>query len=170
MFNMRMGIPEIKNFWAALETKIKDHTAKKNEIALFKKLVSCFKKLSSDPKYPGLCTHDIEALTKRYGKKVWESYLENNKPAAGRIFWVYGPNKSDITIIGLEPHPNDKKDAYRKITLSATDKSNVNNEYHKFKADARSSRTPFNELLDGHADGMLIVIQYNFNLYHYEVY
>ena len=128
MFNMRMGIPEMKELWESLETKIKDHTAKKNEIALFKKLVSWFKKFSSDPRYPGLCTHGIEALTKRYGKKVWESYLENNKPAAGRIFWVYGPNKSDITIIGLEPHPNDKKDAYRKITLSATDKSNVNNE------------------------------------------
>ncbi|WP_231364260.1 hypothetical protein [Treponema socranskii] len=56
-------------------------------------------------------------------KDFWESYLENNKPAAGRIFWVYDPNKSDITIIGLEPHPNDKKDAYRKITLSAMDKS-----------------------------------------------
>ena len=56
-------------------------------------------------------------------KDFWESYLENNKPADGRIFWVYGPNKSDITIIGLEPHPNDKKDAYRKITLSAMDKS-----------------------------------------------
>ena len=56
-------------------------------------------------------------------KDFWESYLENNKPAAGRIFWVYGPNKSDITIIGLEPHPNDKKDAYRKMTLSAMNKS-----------------------------------------------
>ncbi|MGI5123088.1 hypothetical protein H0R97_01305 [Treponema socranskii] len=56
-------------------------------------------------------------------KDFWELYLENNKPAAGRIFWVYDPNKSDITIIGLEPHPNDKKDAYRKITLSAMDKS-----------------------------------------------
>ena len=111
MFNMRMGIPEMKELWESLETKIKDHTAKKNEIALFKKLVSWFKKLLSDPRYPGLCTHGIEALTKRYGKKVRESYLENNKPASGRIFWVYGQNKSDITIIGLEPHPNDKKDA-----------------------------------------------------------
>ncbi len=36
-----------------------------------------------------------------------------------RIFWVYGPNQQDITIIGLEPHPNDKKDAYDKITLSS---------------------------------------------------
>lgn len=63
---------------------------------------------------------DREALTRRYKQKVWQSYLENNKPATGRIFWVYGPNKSDITIIGLEPHPNDKKDAYQKITLSAS--------------------------------------------------
>lgn len=119
MFNIRMGIPEMKELWESLETKVKAQAANKNELLLFKKLVSCFKKLSADPKYPGLCTHDIEVLTRRYKQKVWQSYLENNKPAAGRIFWVYGPNKSDITIIGLEPHPNDKKDAYQKITLSA---------------------------------------------------
>ena len=127
MFNIRMGIPEMREYWNGLEKNIKAHVAKKHEVMLFKKLVNCFKKLSSDPKYPGLCTHDIEALTKRYGKKVWQSYLENRKPAAGRIFWVYGPNKSDITIIGLEPHPNDKKDAYRKVTLSSTDKGNEGN-------------------------------------------
>ena len=64
-------------------------------------------------------------MTKRYGIKVWQSYLENNKPAAGRVFWVYGPNKSDITIIGLEPHPNDKKNAYQKITLSSKPEDSV---------------------------------------------
>ena len=61
MFNIRMGIPEMKQFWDDLEKKIKDHIAKKNEVILFKKLLNCFRKLSSDPKYPGLCTHDIEA-------------------------------------------------------------------------------------------------------------
>jgi len=51
--------------------------------------------------------------------KVWESYLENNVPAAGRIFWVYGPEKEDITIIGIEPHPEDKKSSgYNKVSLS----------------------------------------------------
>ena len=142
MFNIRMGIPEMKKFWEDLEKKVNDSTAKKNEIALFKKLINCFKKLSSDPKYPGLCTHDIEALTKRYGKKVWESYLENNKPAAGRIFWVYDPKKSDITIIGFEPHPNDKKDAYRKITLSCTDKNNVNKDARRRLHDAKPKGAP----------------------------
>jgi hypothetical protein len=50
--------------------------------------------------------------------KVWQSYLENNKSAAGRLFWVYGPDKEDITIIGIEPHPEDKKNGYTKIKLS----------------------------------------------------
>lgn len=51
--------------------------------------------------------------------KVWQSYLENRPPAAGRIFLVYGPNRGDITIIGIEPHPNDKSNAYDTITLSS---------------------------------------------------
>lgn len=51
--------------------------------------------------------------------KVWESYLENNRSGARRMFWVYGPNKEDITIIGLEPHPEDSKNgAYDRIILS----------------------------------------------------
>ena len=63
MFNIRMGIPETKEFWENLEKKIKVHTVKKNEVILFKKLVGCFKKLSFDRKYLGLYTHDIDALT-----------------------------------------------------------------------------------------------------------
>ena len=36
-----------------------------------------------------------------------------------RMYWVYGPNRQDITIIGLEPHPEDKKNgAYDKVSLS----------------------------------------------------
>ena len=122
MFKIRMGIPEMKQIWENLEKKYNSNTLSKTETELFKKLINCFKKLSNDPHYPGLQPHEIESLTRRYKIKVWESYLENNKPAAGRIFWVYGPNRGDITIIGLEPHPNDKKNAYNKITLSSIEK------------------------------------------------
>ena len=78
--------------------------------------------LAENPRYPGLHSHEITALTARYGQRVWESYLENDTPKAGRIFWCYGPNQGDITIIGLEPHPDDKSNAYRKVTLSSTGK------------------------------------------------
>lgn len=50
---------------------------------------------------------------------VWQSHIESNKPSAGRIYWVYGPDKQDVTIIGLKPHPEDKKKAgYKKVKLS----------------------------------------------------
>ena len=36
-----------------------------------------------------------------------------------RMFWVYGPDQKEITIIELEPHPEDKKNgAYDRIKLS----------------------------------------------------
>lgn len=123
MFNIKLGIPEMKLLWDDLCKKNSDNTASKDEQQLYKKLGKAFLLLSNNPRYPGLCSHDIEDLSKRYGVKVWESYLENKTPGAGRIFWVYGPDRMDITIIGIEPHPNDKKDAYDKITLSLMNKT-----------------------------------------------
>ena len=75
--------------------------------------------MSADPGYPSLQTHEIEPLSRRYGMKVWQSYLENKTSGAMRMYWVYGPDQKDITIIGLEPHPEDKKNgAYDRISLS----------------------------------------------------
>lgn len=69
--------------------------------------------------YPALHSHEIPELSKRAGRKVWQSYLENRVSKAKRMYWVYGPNKNEITIIALEPHPEDKKNgAYSKIELS----------------------------------------------------
>ena len=123
-FEIRMGVPEMDEFWNNLCEKSRNGTLKGKENLLFKKLVKTLKFLKQDPKYPGLHTHDISQLSKRYGIKVWQSYIENNTPSAGRIFWVYGPERSDITIIGIEPHPEDKKDGYEKIRLSSMDENN----------------------------------------------
>jgi hypothetical protein len=69
--------------------------------------------------HPGLNTHDISDLTRRYGRKVFQSYLENNTPSAARMYWVYGPEDGQLTVIGLEPHPEDKKNrAYDRVRLS----------------------------------------------------
>lgn len=119
MYDIHMGIPEMMEFWNNLCARITNKSATKDEIALYKKLGKTLKLLSGNPRHPGLESHEISSLSKRYGVKVWESYLENKTPAAGRLFWVYGPNRGDITIIGLEPHPNDKSNAYNKITLSS---------------------------------------------------
>jgi hypothetical protein len=118
-YKIRMGLPEMEEYWNKLCKKSQDEELKGNDKKLFKKLVKALKFLQNDPKYPGLRTHEISQLSKRYGIKVWQSYLENNTPSAGRLFWVYGPNKNEITIIGIEPHPEDKKDGYDRIRLSS---------------------------------------------------
>jgi hypothetical protein len=119
MFTIRMGIPEMEEFWEELETKVDTGIATKDEIKLYKKIGKALVLLAKDPRYPRLNSHEISSLSVRYGQKVWESYLENRTPAAGRIFWTYGPGQGDITIVAIEPHPNDKTNAYKKITLSA---------------------------------------------------
>ena len=120
MYKIRLGVPEMKDFWDNLCQKVKSGDANKDEMKLYKKVGKAMKLLATDPRHPGLESHEISSLSKRYGMKVWESYLENKTPGAGRIFWVYGPNRGDLTIIGLEPHPNDKVKSYDKVTLSAT--------------------------------------------------
>ena len=119
MFDIWFGIPEIRDFWLKLNTKISDGTATKGDIKLYKKFKKFIKLLATNPKHNSLNSHVIEILSRRYGRKVWESYLENKRPAAGRVFWVYYPPGS-ITIIGIEPHPDDTKHSYEKITLSAS--------------------------------------------------
>ena len=119
MFNIRMGIPEMEALWNKLQTGHRNGKNSKKDEELYMKWGSALKKLSVDPMYPSLHTHEIEALSRRYGMKVWQSYLENKTSKARRMYWVYGPDQKDITIIGLEPHPEDAKNgAYDRINLS----------------------------------------------------
>ena len=118
-FNIRMGIPEMEELWQRLQRNYRNNSISKEDKILYKKWGQALKHLSINPKYPGLESHDIDELTMRYGIKVWQSYLENKNSKARRMFWVYGPDKQDITIIGLDPHPESKKNgAYNRIELS----------------------------------------------------
>ena len=114
-----MGIPEMLDYWESLQSRFYSGTANKDEIKIYKLLSKTLRLISKDPRYPSLHTHEISELSARYGVKVFQSYCENRNPRAMRVFWVYGPLKECITIIGLEPHPNDaKSNAYSKIRLS----------------------------------------------------
>jgi hypothetical protein len=124
-FIVRMGVPDMQEYWNDMRRRAQEDRLDKEEKKLWKKLAKAVLYLSSNPRHTGLQTHEIDDLSRRYGRivrrpcKIWQSYLENNTPAAGRLFWVYGPGKGEITVVGLEPHPEDKKKAgYAKVTLS----------------------------------------------------
>lgn len=118
-FSIRMGIPEMDYYWQDMCGREAKGDLDKGEAKTFKKLLKSFYHLSINPRHQGLNSHEIDALSRLAGFKVWESYIENHTPAAGRIFWAYGPGKSEISILGFEPHPEDKKKAgYAKVSLS----------------------------------------------------
>lgn len=118
-FSIEMGVPEMEALWAGLMARESKGTLAGDERQLLKKLQKTLPLLAANPRHPGLNSHEIADLSARFGTKVWQSYLENRKPAAGRLFWIYGPAKGVITIVGLEPHPESGKRAgYAKVRLS----------------------------------------------------
>ena len=118
-----MGVPEMDEYWSRLHAGADTGQLTADEAKLHKKWGKAMALLAGDPRHPGLHSHEIEALSRRYGVKVFQSYLENKTPKAARMYWVYGPRKGEITVIGLEPHPEDQKNAgYAKVKLSALGK------------------------------------------------
>ncbi len=61
--------------------------------------------LETNPRHPELNTHKFSSLKGPHGEEVFEAYAENKTPAAWRIFWYYGPEKKQITILAITPHP-----------------------------------------------------------------
>jgi hypothetical protein len=118
-FNIRMGLPEMEALWNDFSNRKQQGKLDKDEEKFFKKLVKSLGYLAENPRHNSLASHEIDDLTRKYGFKIFQSYLENNTPSAGRMFWAYGPDKRDITVLAIEPHPEDqKRGAYQRIKLS----------------------------------------------------
>jgi hypothetical protein len=61
--------------------------------------------LQTNPRHPSLNTHKYTSLHGPNNEEIFEAYAENHTPGAYRIFWYYGPDKKEITIIAITPHP-----------------------------------------------------------------
>src|SRR5258708_30011723 len=105
IFQIFMGVPEMDALWKEFMGKAQRHELARDEREFFDKWSKALHYLSQNPKHPGLQTHEINDLSRKFGVKVWQSYLENNTPGAGRIFWAYGPGRQQITILAVERHP-----------------------------------------------------------------
>lgn len=68
--------------------------------------------LETDLRHPSLQTHKFRSLQGPKGEEVFEAYAQNQTPAAYRIFFYYGPDRSEgklripvLTILAVTPHP-----------------------------------------------------------------
>lgn len=87
------------------EKKQKSKSSKQE--GLFKQVQKTLRHLRENPRHPGLETHPYSSLEHPWdsSQKVFEAYAQNNTPAAYRVFWCYGPDKKQITIITITAHP-----------------------------------------------------------------
>lgn len=93
---------------ASLQKRQKDHKTKSSPVeGLFKQTHKTICLLSENPRHPALNTHQYSSIPNPYrsGEKVFEAYIQNKTPGAYRVFWCYGTQNKEITIIAITPHP-----------------------------------------------------------------
>lgn len=64
-------------------------------------------KLQSNPRRPGLATHEYKGEKCPHGGKLFEAYAQNQTPGAYRVFWCYvpPPPADTLLIVAITPHP-----------------------------------------------------------------
>ena len=82
--------------------ELKENPSKK---AQYRAVIKCLGYLETNPRHPSLKTHDFTSLKGSKNEKVYTAYAQQNRPAAYRVFWHYGPEKREITIVSITPHP-----------------------------------------------------------------
>jgi hypothetical protein len=87
--------------------KAKNRKKSSKDEGLFKQVQKTIKWLKENPRHSGLQTHEYHSLPHPFKKKdrVFEAYAQSNTPGAYRVFWCYGPDSGEITIIAITPHP-----------------------------------------------------------------
>jgi hypothetical protein len=71
----------------------------------YKKVLKTLGLMQVNLRHPGLNTHKFNSLKGPNGEEVFEAYVENRTPGAYRVFWCYGPDQEEITILTITLHP-----------------------------------------------------------------
>lgn len=79
--------------------------ALKSDKTKHKRVQKCLGLIETDPRHPGLRSHKYSVMKTFDNRDLWESYVENKTPAAWRVFWFYGPENLEITIVAVTEHP-----------------------------------------------------------------
>ena len=94
-------------FTQTADTQLRKIEKNLSHAALSKQIKKSLGYLQINPKHPSLKTHVFDSIDHPWNsrEKVFEAYAQNNTPSAYRIFWCYGPDKKQITIIAITQHP-----------------------------------------------------------------
>jgi hypothetical protein len=71
----------------------------------YKKVLKTLGLMEINLRHPSLNTHKYDSISGPNDEEVFEAYVENKTPAAFRVFWYYGPNRNELTILTITLHP-----------------------------------------------------------------
>jgi hypothetical protein len=71
----------------------------------YKKVLKTLGLMEVNLRHPSLNAHKYDSISGLNNEEVFEAYVENKTPAAFRVFWYYGPNRDELTILAITPHP-----------------------------------------------------------------
>ncbi len=71
----------------------------------YKAVLKCLGYMETNLRHNSLQTHEFTSLKGPESEKVFESYAQQKTPGAYRIFWYYGPDKGEITVLTIIQHP-----------------------------------------------------------------
>lgn len=102
-----MSAPPFELYYTAEAEKVLADLDSKQYQQKRKKVHRTLKQLEVyGPRHPGLQSHPYQSVRGPGGAQLWESYVENRTPGAWRIWWTYGPEAGQLTIVTIGPHPD----------------------------------------------------------------
>lgn len=93
------------NFTPSASATLKELKHSHDLLRQYKAVVKTLRFLQENPRHPGMQSHKYHSIKGPQGQEVFEAYAEQDTPAAYRIFFYYGPQKGEITIFAITPHP-----------------------------------------------------------------
>ncbi len=87
-------------------TKLETDPSKKSILKAVQKTLAL---MENNLRHPSLNTHEFTSLSGPNEEKIFEAYAQQKTPGAYRIFWYYGPQKNQLTIVAIVAHPNQKR-------------------------------------------------------------
>ena len=82
--------------------KLEDDSSKK---AILKAVRKTLGLMETNLRHPGLKTHKYQSIKGPQGEEVFEDDEKNKRSGAYRVFRHYGPEKNQISIVAIVPHP-----------------------------------------------------------------
>ena len=99
-------------FTAEAQRNLKDPEAERAKTPVVKQIRKTLGLMETNLQHPSLNTHKYDSISGPNGEEVFEAYAQNKTPGAHRVFFIYGPDRTErkkripvLTVIAITRHP-----------------------------------------------------------------